>query len=207
MKTEEISALCMVIAVVSFLGFVVENLWLSVVRGFMDNRNMCLPFLIGYGLAMVAIYVLLGTPSKLVLFGKPIGIRSKTAKKIIYFLLVMLCVCLGEIILGKTVEKLCHFYWWDYSSLPLHITRYTSIPTGAGFSTLIVIFMDNLFIPLFESFMAWNYETLRFTASLLMLLMIGDFVYNAYTMYKNKKMVRRWIIDTTGTRGYRLLHS
>lgn len=38
-------------AVVSFLGFVVENIWLAMTKGYINNRNMNAPFLQGYGLA------------------------------------------------------------------------------------------------------------------------------------------------------------
>ena len=85
MKTTEIAALFMLIAVVSFLGFVVENIWLWGTKGYIDNRNMCLPFLIGYGLAIVAIHALFGTPSQLILLGKRLGIRNKIVKKCFIF--------------------------------------------------------------------------------------------------------------------------
>ena len=206
MKTAEIFALCMVIAVVSFLGFLVENIWLAATKGFIDNRNMCLPFLIGYGLAIVAIYLMFGVPEAIVLFGKKLVIKRSFAKKIVYFLLIMLCVCLGEIILGKLVEHVCHFYWWDYTRLPLHITRYTSIPTSMAFSLLIIIFMDYMFVPLFTHFKAWDYDKLKNTAGILMICMMWDFVYNAYKMYKSKGLITRWRVDTTNTKLYRLLH-
>ncbi|MGN1160007.1 MAG: putative ABC transporter permease [Lachnospiraceae bacterium] len=206
MTKVELLALGMVIAVVSFLGFAVENLWLSLTKGYMDNRNMCFPFLIGYGLAVVAIYLLFGTPQNLLLCGRKLALRSQIGRKIIYVLLVMGCICIGEILLGTFVEKTCHFYWWDYSKLPLHITRYTTIPTSLGFSLMIAIFMDHAFEPLFKSFQTWNYETLRFTVSLLMAAMVWDFTYNAYRMYRDKRMITRWRVDTTRTKGYRLLH-
>ena len=206
MKTTEIAALFMLIAVVSFLGFVVENIWLWGTKGYIDNRNMCLPFLIGYGLAIVAIHALFGTPSQLILLGKRLGIRNKIVKKMLYFLMVFVCVCVGEILLGTLVEKTCHFYWWDYSKLPLHITRYTSIPTSTAFAVMIVIFMDYIYEPLYMSFMRWEPETLCRVAPVMMLTLLVDYIYNAYRMYKEKKMTPRWRIDTTSTKGYQLLH-
>lgn len=203
----QLLALIMVIAVVSFLGFSVENIWLAVTKGYIDNRNMCFPFLLGYGVAVVAIYLLFGTPQGLVICGKKIFAGSQAGRKALYILLVMLCVSIGEIVLGTFVEKTCHFYWWDYSRLPMHITRYTTIPTSLGFSLMIAIFMEHIFDPLYRYFQAWNYEVLRLTASVLMAVMIWDFVYNAYKMYRGKMMIRRWRIDMTGTRGYRLLHT
>ena len=53
----------LMIVVSSFIGFVVENLWLWETKGYIDNRNMNLPFLLGYGLACFLVFVLLGTPN------------------------------------------------------------------------------------------------------------------------------------------------
>lgn len=202
MKTAEALALCMMIAVVSFLGFVVENIWLSATKGYIDNRNMCLPFLIGYGLAIVAIYLLLGTPKSLRFIGKKWNLSRFS-----YFLVVMLCVSVGEILLGKLVEKTCCFYWWDYTKIPLHITRYTSLPTSAAFSVLIVTFMNGFFEPLYRYFLSWDAKVLRCTAMPLMVLLVWDYLYNACLMYKKKEMIPRWKVDTKNTKGYRLLHS
>lgn len=206
-REKELLALCMIIVVVSFLGFVVENVWLAVTKGFMDNRNMYLPFLVGYGLAIMAIFALFGTPMNPWFLGRKIAIEKKLVKRLLYVLLVMFCVCVGEILLGTLVEKLCHFYWWDYSRLPLHITRYTTLPTGAGFAVMITVFMEHFFVPLVEFFMTWEMKTLRFFAIGLMILMIQDFGINAYQMYRYKKMTRRWKLDMTHTWGYRILHS
>lgn len=206
-REKELLALCMIIVVVSFLGFVVENIWLAITKGFMDNRNMYLPFLVGYGLAIMAIFMLFGTPMNPWFLGRKFAIEKKLLKRMLYFLLVMLCVCVGEILLGTLVEKLCHFYWWDYSRLPLHITRYTTLPTGAGFAVMITVFMEHFFVPLAEFFMTWNMKTLRFIAIGMMMLLMQDFVINAYRMYKDKKMTKKWEIDMTNSLGYRLLHS
>ena len=83
-------------ALVSLLGFLTENTWMLVRSGFIDNRNMNLPFLLGYGLAVVGMYLLIGTPKK--------------GHFVLYFTLVFLFVSLGEILLGFTVEKVCGFY-------------------------------------------------------------------------------------------------
>lgn len=47
----------------------------------------------------------------------PFQIKKKETfvRFIIYFVLVTLAVSVGEIILGTLVEKVCHFYWWDYT--------------------------------------------------------------------------------------------
>ncbi len=207
MKTINIWALCMTAVFVSFLGFVVENLWLAIAKGYMDNRNMCFPFLIGYGIAMLLVLGVLGTPKRPCLFGKRILVKSRMVRILFYFAGAMLCVCIGEILLGKLVEHTCHFYWWDYSKIPLHITRYTSIPTSAMFSAAITVFMDVVLKPLYHSFQRWNGGVLKVVVIAVVLLMAGDFLYNAYKMYKRQGMVRRWRIDTTAGFLYKRLHA
>lgn len=188
---KKIAALCMIMAVVSFLGFMVENIWLAVTKGYVDNRNMYFPFLVGYGMAIIAIYLMFGTPGELVFFGRQTGLNKRITKKLVYFLLVMLCVSLGEIVLGKIVEHTCHIYWWDYSDVPLHITRYTSIPTSIMFSTIIVLFMEYIFRPLYNFFLSWNNRTLYVVAGVLMVIMLGDFIGAAYRMYKGKRAIKK----------------
>lgn len=195
MKAGSIYALCMVIVFVSFWGFVVENLWLAVVKGYVDNRNMVFPFLIGYGLAILAIYLLFGTPENICLFGKNLYPGSRALAYGIYFLAVMVAVSVGEIILGTVVEKICHFYWWDYSKLPLHITRYTSIPTSIGFSALIVTFMSRVFIPIYQWFLSWNESLLAVVSIGLITILIADYLYSIAYMIMKKQMHRRWRIN------------
>ena len=203
---DDIYALIMILVTVSFLGFVVENVWLGVTKGYMDNRNMMLPFLLGYGVAVLGIYFLFGTPAKLRILGLRLNLKSEYMQLFVYYGIVMICISVGEIVLGKLVEKTCQIKWWDYSKLPLHITQYTSVPTSAGFSMMVVTFMNKIFVPLYETFMAWDYVRLRNTAMILLVLLVADYLYHTYLMFTQKAMISRWVIDTTGTRLYRRLH-
>lgn len=207
MKLTKIFVLCMIVATISFLGFVIENIWLAATKGFMDNRNMCFPFLIGYGLAIMFIFIIWGTPKRLWLFGKAIRIQNRMIRVLIYFVNVVVCICVGEIILGTLVEKLCHFSWWDYSWLPLHITKYTSILTSMAFALLITFIMNCFFEPLCHFFANWDYRVLSVAATSMMVIMTSDFAYNAYKMYKIRGMIVRWRIDTTGSRLYKRIHA
>ncbi|MBQ5673991.1 MAG: putative ABC transporter permease [Lachnospiraceae bacterium] len=207
MKLTNLFALCMVMIIVSMLGFWVENIWLAMTKGYMDNRNMCFPFLIGYGIAMLLILLIIGTPKKMWILGKTLWIQNKMLRILVYFLAVMLCICVGEVLLGTFVEKVCHFCWWDYSRLPLHITQYTSIPTSMMFASMVTLFMQHCLEPLFHFFVKWDYDVLRTVTIVLMGIMIGDFLYNAHLMYKTRGMVRRWKVDMSGNRVYKRLHT
>ena len=185
-------ALCMIIAIVSFLGFLVENIWCAFTKGYVDNRSMFFPFLIGYGIAIILIYLILGTPEELRFLKHRVHIESKMVRIVLYLIGVMLCVSIGEILLGKLVEYVCGFQWWNYSKLPLHITQYTSIPTSFAFGALITTFMNFFFEPLIAFFEGWNDTVLKVTATILMVIMVGDFLYAAYKMIKTQGPLIRW---------------
>ena len=185
-----------IIAIVSFLGFAVENLWIGFTKGYIDNRNMMLPFLLGYGLAIAFIYLAFGTPHELKIFGIDVGADPRI-EAMLYFIIVMLCVSLGEIMLGKSVEKLCRIKWWDYSMLPLHITQYTSVFTSIGFTMMIVLFMDKVFMPLQSWIITWDLSVLKAVAVPSMTVMTADFLHSAYYMYKRKSFYQIWKIDVS----------
>jgi len=58
------AAYLLTVTIISFLGYCVENIWLAVTQQYINNRNMYLPFLLGYGLTVVGIYLIFGTPKK-----------------------------------------------------------------------------------------------------------------------------------------------
>ncbi len=198
-------ALCMIAAIVSFLGFVVENIWLAFTQGCINNRSMIFPFLVGYGIAIVLIYLILGTPNHPRLLGKKLALNSELKRILFYLGAVMICVSLGEILLGTLVEKVCGFEWWNYTWIPLHITKYTSIPTSFAFGLIITTFMKFCFEPLMTYFEGWNETVLKVTAITLLVIMLGDFAYAAYTMFKKKGTVIRWQIIVNEML-YRRLH-
>ena len=168
---------------------------------------MCFPFLIGYGIAMLLILLIIGTPKKMWILGKTLWIQNKMLRILVYFLAVMLCICVGEVLLGTFVEKVCHFCWWDYSRLPLHITQYTSIPTSMMFASMVTLFMQHCLEPLFYFFVKWDYDVLRTSAIGLLGILMGDFLYNAYLMYQTRGLIDRWRIDMTGNRLYKRIHT
>ena len=186
--------LCMMIAVMAFLGWAVENIFMAITCGCIDNRSMYFPFLLGYGVGVVAIYLMLGTPNKLTFFGKTLTVDNKVKRILIYMLEAFVLVSVGEIIIGTVVENVCGFEWWNYSAYPLHITKYTSVPTSLLFATLITVFMNFCFDPIYNFFEKWNGTVLKVVSIVLMVIMIADFLYAAYQMYETGWLLIRWRI-------------
>lgn len=179
-------------AVISFLGFLLENIWLAFTKGYIDNRNMTMPFLYGYGMAVISIYAIFGTPQDMLLAGKlPVEEHSG----LIYFIAVFFAVSIGEIVLGYAVEKLCGFEYWNYTRLPLHVTKYTSVFTSLGFAAIISLFMRYAFDPIMN--LIGRMETLpaNIAALVLTAVMAVDFVISFYRMHKSHSLNERWRIS------------
>ncbi len=186
------ASLCLVIALVSFCGYLVETIFVALTLGYIDNRNMMLPFLFGYGLGMAGIWGAFGTPTEPRFF----GIRVRPAKmglRVLYYAaVVFLFVSLGEALFGIFVEEVFHITWWDYSGIPLHVTKFTSVPTGLGFTALIMGFIHFAFERLLGLFSRMNRTLLSTLAVVLMVALCVDFIASGVQMYLTEDFVVYW---------------
>lgn len=191
----KIEILLTIMIFVSFLGFIVENIWLSLTKGYIDNRNMKLPFLLGYGLFIIMLYLSLGTPDTLFISTTIPILENKIVKKICYFIFVFLLVSIGEIILGYITEQFFGFYYWNYEKLPLHITRYTSIPTSIIFTIIIKFFMQYCFNPLYNFISSFNNKFTLIVSVIVSLILFIDFITSFFKMHKTAKPNQIWKIN------------
>jgi len=189
---KSIYTLSLMAVLVSFLGFLVENIWLALTKGFIDNRNMTFPFLLGYGLFITGMFVLFGTPENLALFGHRIFRKTKKRQYIEYIIIAFVVVSVGEIILGKLVETFFGFEYWNYSALPLHITKYTSVFTSLGFALIITFFMGKCFNPVFSAISSVPLKTAKKISAFFSALLITDFIVSFRKMYKKHGLNVRW---------------
>lgn len=189
MKLCRIKTDIVLMIIVSFIGFCFEDIWMVFRHGILDNRNMYLPFLLGYGFFIIVLYYVVGTPNSL--FNK---IKLKRPlSTIIYFLICVILVSVGELLLGLFVEKTGGYSYWDYSSIPLHITKYTSIPTSLGFAFIITIFMDFIFLPLRERIENFVKKVPFIVVLIMLLILVIDFLISFKTMYQNNGKNTLWI--------------
>ncbi len=183
MKKKDLYAYGILMAAASFAGFVLENVFVLLSTGQVDNRGMCAPFLLGYGIGLMLIYGILGTPDV------PAGwlgkMKSRAAQWVRYAALAFVLVSVGEIGLGFFVEKACGFYYWSYTDLPLHITRYTSVPTSLLFALLITGVMGLAFTPLLNAIRKIPYRVQRALSLVLLSIMLVDFVCGFAYMFRH----------------------
>ena len=196
-KKKLVYSMCMMMVSVSFFGFILENIWLFFIRGVIDNRNMTVPFLLGYGVGIAVLYVLVGTPRcfmPLIKGGKegekiPIRIRY-----LLYFLISAAAVTLAELCVGFAVEYTMGFRYWDYSAIPFNITKYTSLPTSIGFGLIITLFMSLVFERGIIFFSRMPYRLLRILSIAFCIITVFDFVISFHAMYIRNGLNILWQI-------------
>ena len=185
---------------VSFLGFVLENCWLALSKGYVDNRNMNLPFLLGYGLVIIGAYILVGTPDSLRI-NKRFNISlGKKGSCVLYFLMSVVLISLGELILGTFIERKFGFEYWNYTWIPLHITKYTSVPTSLGLGALLTLFMKYGFTPLMDYIHNMPATVVKVVGIALMALITADFIMSFATMFRTRKLYVKWVINLRGSK-------
>ncbi len=190
-----LAAMCWMVAVISFGGFCFENAFVALTLGYIDNKNMVLPFLLGYGLAVVALYLVFGTPTEPRFFRKELSCKNTVLKLAYYFSAVFLCISVGEIVIGVFVERVCDVTWWDYSGIPLHVTKFTSVPTGIGFTLPIMLLMHFCFEPLCRRFERLPKKVLYPVAAVSMVLLFADCIFSGVRMYLTHDFLIIWRID------------
>ncbi|MCM1578627.1 MAG: putative ABC transporter permease [Ruminococcus sp.] len=188
-------SVCIMAGIISFLGFCLENVWLAVTKGYMDNRGMKHPFLLGYGGLVLGMYMLLGTPEEMALLGIYKLTSPGKKMKMCYFLAAAMIVSIGEIILGYAVKLTCGMDYWNYTWIPLHITPYTSIPTSTGFGLIITGFMDCVFTPLMGAIEMIPDNLAKGATVVLRGVMIPDFIRAFKVMKETGKPMEKWRLE------------
>ncbi|SDB50127.1 putative ABC transporter permease [Butyrivibrio sp. INlla16] len=185
--------LMMIAAIASFTGYVVENVWLLCTKHYIDNRNMFLPFLIGYGMTFLAFYTLFGTPSDPHFLMYRLNLQNSSFW---YTVIAFFAVCIGEIALGESFYIVMGFDYWNYEWVPMHITKYTSVPTSIGFAVLITWFMDTVY-PVLATYTAeMDYEMLKNVSIILTIAMIVDYFISFSLMARKRTFNVVWRFST-----------
>jgi len=139
--------------------------------------------------------LILGTPAEPRFFYITVSQYDRRNALLYYVLMAAVMVSIGEIILGNIVERICHMEWWNYSSLPFHIGKYTSVFTSVGFGLLITVFMDRYFTRMIKWAVFLENPVVRASVYLAFLLYCLDYVNAMRYMIINKKLHNIWKRD------------
>lgn len=179
------------IAIISFLGFLIENIWMFLRFSCIDNRNMYLPFLLGYGLLINVIYYFIGTPGDILK-----KTSHKSIKYIVYFLSCFVIVSVGEILLGTIIFKTGGYDYWNYLGNPMHITKYTSVPTSTAFAIIITLIMKYIYLPIRKKIESKVSNIPLIFVIIIAIALLTDFFISFKNMYENGGSNGIWKINT-----------
>lgn len=192
---KEICSLAMLVIVGSFIGFVVENVWVSFRYSHMNNRGMYLPFLLGYGIACLLVYGLFGCPDKPRFANYTFNVEKN--KSVVYFMCIFATVMAGEGSFGYAVERMTGMKWWSYNNIPLHIGRYTSVPTSIGFAACIYLFMNKVFPIIYRWGAKFHEVGCGAVLIVIVIALILDNIHALKYMQDNHETLKLWSIEFT----------
>lgn len=107
--------------------------------------------------------------------------------------LSVLLVSVGEVMLGPFVEHSFGFEYWNYTGIPFHITKYTSVPTATGFGVLITLFMGRGFENIMTHIHNMPNRIVKTAGIILMGLIVADFIVCFTIMYRNCSLNVKWV--------------
>ena len=126
--------------IASHLGWVFEMiLFVCLYGGIADRGFVTLPLCPIYGITMLAVYYLIGTPHSGGVLIR--GMARGGARNIVYFLLAVIIPSLAELIGGEVMEIVSGEVLWGYEHIGYNFGRYVSLPISLGWGALIFVVM------------------------------------------------------------------
>ena len=123
---------------VSFLGWIVENIFRAFCNRTIDSRFHLLPFLSPYGLIVFAYYLLLSDPDDLAVFGKHVFRHKTTATIVASNIIAWACMCLavflGELAVGNFWYYVKGVELWHYCN-GVCVTQFTGVCQSLGYGS------------------------------------------------------------------------
>ncbi len=122
--------------IASHLGWVFEMiLFMCLYGGIADRGFVTLPLCPIYGITMLAVYYLIGTPHAGGVLIR--GIARGGARNIVYFALAVIIPSVAELVGGEVMERISGEVLWGYEHIGYNFGRYVSLPISLGWGTLI----------------------------------------------------------------------
>ncbi len=195
----EITTLLIICYIGAFLGFLVENLFRLIRIGVFDDRHQLLPFLCAYGIGVFVLFVVFGTPTNMRFFKHKILPKdtkiNKALRVLLYFVTLFVVILVGEMSVGLLFEKTLGIKAWNYLNIPLHITRYTSIPTTTAFTLGIIILMECVFPVAVKTINKINSKIRFYIALILGVLILIDYFVLIITGITTGSFPNYWSIS------------
>ena len=145
-RVEVIAKYFLLLMLFSFLGWAFETVITRLQTGkFYDRGFMYMPFCPIYGVSLIIVYFLLGTPNE----GRGLlkNEENPVKRQLLYLPFAFFIPTAAELLVGFFFDALFGVSLWSYSGLPLNFRGYISLPISLGWMALVFLFMKYLFSP------------------------------------------------------------
>lgn len=184
----------------SFMGWCMETIYFLIDwNDFTDRGFLSLPFCTIYGCSLVAIYLIIGTPTggrlkslflrakKLPVFPK---ILSYAGLYLIYFLFAALIPSIAEFFTGLFFDKVFGVVLWDYSYHTYDLYGYVCLEMTIVWGVVITLAMSTVWPLLEKLILLIPRRAAKAVAITLIALLSADFIFNfSYLCAKGKHLI------------------
>ena len=173
-KRADLSDLIIIGVIVSHIGWVFETLMFYFMYGGIHDRGfISLPFCPIYGITIIAVYILIGTPrGGGIILGRlsPTGLRM-----VLYYLLASIIPATFEFVGGEVMEWASGEVLWSYEAYKYSFGKYACLEIALGWGIAIFLFMC-IFEPLLSQIRKIPRRQSKILACVLFLAIALDFV-------------------------------
>lgn len=172
---KKIYTLYLVFILISFIGFTYETI-LAFCFDFSDKDRgfLSLPLCPIYGLGVIITYLILNTPNNLYFLKYKIKVNKKMSIYL-YFLFSALLATLLEGIVGYFFEYFFDKVLWSYNMI-FDFNKYCSLIPSIIWGVAITIFMNNIFMKIYDFIYNRKKSNLLSISIVFTLLIIIDLV-------------------------------
>lgn len=184
----------------SFMGWCMETIYFLIDwNDFTDRGFLSLPFCTIYGCSLVAIYLIIGTPTGGRL--KPLFLRAKKLSAfpkilsyaglyLIYFLFAALIPSIAEFFTGLFFDKVFGVVLWDYSYHTYDLYGYVCLEMTIVWGVVITLAMSTVWPLLEKLILLIPRRAAKAVAITLIALLSADFIFNfSYLCAKGKHLI------------------
>lgn len=113
---------------------------------------------------------------------------------VIYFAVIFVFILGGEIAVGTIYEEFAGVILWDYSNIPTHITRYTSIITTLLYGGGVYLLMAFAFKPMMRLIMKMGTKAATIVDCTLGIAIVLDFIATIVIMFVTGSAPEYWSV-------------
>ena len=163
--------------ILSFIGWVWETVFSFLLRSPNDRGFLTMPFCTIYGVALIFVYLLFGTPTDMRLFGRPVFTDKAFLRYPAYFLASALLATVIELFTATFFESLFGIELWNYSFLTGETSFIAFLPS-LFWGIAITLFMRFLFQPIHLAVGKIKPNILNGIFWTLLILLVADAAFN-----------------------------